>query len=88
MKPSTAGDLSIVLCLTSVLFPFSFSVIFVCFYLYLLLYLCLMENETEHSGRSDKSALFDICALSFLILCDWICVLVFVFVVVFMFIGK
>ena len=24
MKPSTAGDLSIVLCLTSVLFPFSF----------------------------------------------------------------
>ena len=84
MKPSTAGDLSIVLCLTSVLFPFSFSVIFVCFYLYL----CLMENETGHSGRSDTGALFDVCALFFLLFCDWIFVLVFVFVVVFMFIGK
>ena len=46
------------------------------------------ENETEHSRRPVNSALFDICALSFLLFCDWIFVLVFVFVVVFVFIGK
>ena len=47
-----------------------------------------MEKETEHSGRTDISALFDVCALFFLLFCDWICVLVFVFFVVFVLIGK